>query len=194
MAVIAMGIDVRRKDKGKLLQRGVKCVLELRDRNIEKSRADFRREAQQNSKNKAVPQQRLQSKEAAKLSGKQPDRAGSIRGARSSPKRGPDGLNQKTDFGVPARFRSSDPECDFLRGRKCPLHLADGVVECGAGVLTRLNFSGRRQKFKVGPDIFMICGSVEPFALAKLAYDFPQPKSQRETPQNVMRIPVEVGH
>jgi hypothetical protein len=99
MALIVTEIDVRRKEKRKLLQRGVRCVLELGDRNIEESRADFRRKAQQNSKNKAVPQQLLHFKEAAKLSGKQLNRAGSIRGARSSPKRGPDGLDQKTPRG-----------------------------------------------------------------------------------------------
>jgi hypothetical protein len=87
MALIVTEIDVRRKEKRKLLQRGVKCVLEIGDRNVEQSRADIRREAQQNSKNKAVPQERLQSKETAKLTGKQFGRRGSIRGTRSSPKR-----------------------------------------------------------------------------------------------------------
>lgn len=81
------------------MQSCVHCVLELGDRNIEKSGADFRRKAHQNSKDKAVPRQRLQHKEAAKLWGQQWDRVGSARRVRSSPKCGPDGLNQKTSTG-----------------------------------------------------------------------------------------------
>jgi len=78
----------------------VKCVLELGDRNIKKFRGDFSRDAQQNSKNKAVPQPTRHPKEAEKFNRKQLDRVGSSRlGVRSSPKRGPDGLNQKTLMG-----------------------------------------------------------------------------------------------
>jgi hypothetical protein len=79
-----------------LVQGGAKRVLELDDRNIEKTCRHVRREAQQNSKNKAVPQERLQPKEAAKLSGKPLNLVGSICGARSSPKSGPYCRDQKT--------------------------------------------------------------------------------------------------
>src|SRR5260370_16329927 len=72
-------LSVWRKEERKSVQRGVCRVNELGDRNIEKSRADFRREAQQNSKNKTVPRPWLQHKEAAKLSAQQLDRVASIR-------------------------------------------------------------------------------------------------------------------
>jgi hypothetical protein len=83
----------------KLVQRGVVCVVELGDRNIEKSSADFRREAQANSKNEAVPRPWLQPEEAEQITGKQLHRIRGIRESRTSPKCGPDGLNLKTPVG-----------------------------------------------------------------------------------------------
>jgi hypothetical protein len=96
-----------------LLQRSVKCVLELGDRNIEKSDADFRRDAQQNSKNKAVPRPWVQPKEAEKLSGNPLHLVGCICGVRSSPKRGPDSLNQKTPMGSVFTSANSVQHCGF---------------------------------------------------------------------------------
>jgi hypothetical protein len=53
-----------------LNQRCIKRALELGERNLEKFRADFEREAQQNSNNKALPRQRLQYKEAPQFRGR----------------------------------------------------------------------------------------------------------------------------
>ena len=83
------------REERKLVQRGANRVLELGDGNVEKFRADFRRKAHQNSKNKAVPRKRLQHKEATQFRGKQLECIGSIRRFRSSPNNRPDGFNQK---------------------------------------------------------------------------------------------------
>jgi hypothetical protein len=48
MALIVTGIDGR-KEKWKLLQSGIICIRKLDARDLEKSNAGFRREAQQNS-------------------------------------------------------------------------------------------------------------------------------------------------
>jgi hypothetical protein len=50
-----------------LVQGGVNRVLTLGGEDVKKFRADFRREAHQNSKYKAVPRKRLQHKEAAQF-------------------------------------------------------------------------------------------------------------------------------
>ena len=54
-----------------MVQGGANRVLKLDVGNVEDFRADLRREAHQNSKNKAVPQQRRQQKKAAKFGRKQ---------------------------------------------------------------------------------------------------------------------------
>jgi hypothetical protein len=100
-------------EERKSVQRGVKCVVELRDRNIEKSRAGFRRDAQQNSKNKAVPRPRRQPKEAEKFSRKQLNRVRTSRGVLSPPKRKSDGLNQKTLVGHVVTSANSIQHCGF---------------------------------------------------------------------------------
>ena len=78
-----------------MIQGGAKCLLALGYRDVEKSRTDFRREAHENSKNKAVPRKRLQHEKAAQLRGKKLERVGIIRRFRSLPKSGPNGFNQE---------------------------------------------------------------------------------------------------
>ena len=68
-----------RTEERKLGQRSIYGVIELVDRNVEKFRADFGREAHQNSKNKAMPQQRLQRKEAPKFRREALDFIGTVR-------------------------------------------------------------------------------------------------------------------
>ena len=63
--------------------------------NFEKFRADFGREADQNSKNKAVPRYRLQHKEAPKFRGEALDFMGTVRRFRSSPNRRFDCFSQE---------------------------------------------------------------------------------------------------
>jgi hypothetical protein len=70
-----------------LVQRRVDRLLELGDRNVEKPRTVYARQAHENSKNKAVPRKRPQRKEAAQFRGKQlerrpakPDGVGGVHG------------------------------------------------------------------------------------------------------------------
>jgi hypothetical protein len=79
-----------------LVQGGANPIVKLGDGNVEKFSAVFRREAYQNSKNKTVPQDRLQHKEAAEFKGKKFERIPRIRQFRSSTNSRPDGLNQET--------------------------------------------------------------------------------------------------
>jgi hypothetical protein len=79
MRPASRGLSVKRKEEWELVQSGVHFVLELGDRNIEKSRADLRRKAHQDSENKAVPRHWLEHKEAAKL--------GEVFGPRRDPRR-----------------------------------------------------------------------------------------------------------
>ena len=59
-----------RTEERTLGQRSIYRVFELDNGNFEKFHADFEREADQNSKNKAVPRQKLQHKEAPNFRGR----------------------------------------------------------------------------------------------------------------------------
>ena len=88
-------MDFSTLEERNLVQRRVYRIFELRDRSVEKPGTDFRRQAHQNSKNKAVSQERPQHKEAAKFRGKQCERVGSIHRFHSSPNRRIDGFNEQ---------------------------------------------------------------------------------------------------
>jgi len=77
--VIIRSVSFWRTVERELNQRRIKRALELGERNLEKFRADFEREAHQNSKNKAPPRQRLQYKEAPQFRGETFDFTGTIR-------------------------------------------------------------------------------------------------------------------
>jgi hypothetical protein len=92
-------LNGRRRKERKLVQGGANRVLKLDFGNVEDFRADLGREAHQNSKNKAVPQQRRQQKKAAKFRRKQFDPVESMRRFHSSSNRRPDDFNQKAAMG-----------------------------------------------------------------------------------------------
>ena len=77
--VIIRSVSFWRTVERELNQRRIKRALELGERNLEKFRADFEREAHQNSKNKALPRQRLHYKEAPQFRGETLDFTGTIR-------------------------------------------------------------------------------------------------------------------
>jgi hypothetical protein len=146
-------LNGRRRADRKLVQGGANRVLTLGDGNIEKFCADFRRKAHKNSKNKAVPRERLQHKQPAHFRGKQIERVGGIYRFRSSPNRRPDGFNQEAPMRLV--FTSVNPvehRCfGSLRGAHEKQGSAKGHIKRTSNCVHRHNQESFWQLYNFGP-------------------------------------------